>query len=128
MWAQLYESKLLYAGSPSTSANGSAVDFDSSPSISKRNIKAAAAAWGVAGTAPATVTVTLQESTTTTAADFADITGAVFTAVNGTAGTGFEEIHYKQTKRYVRAVVTFSANATGANICVGAWPLKREAA
>jgi hypothetical protein len=128
MWAQVYDSKLLYAASPTTSADGSAVDFDSSPSISKRNIKAVLAGWGVAGTAPSTVTVKLQESDTTTAGDFADITGAVFTAVNGTAGTGFEEIHYKQTKRYVRAVVTLSANVTGANIAVGAFPLKREAA
>lgn len=128
MWAQVYEAKLLYADSPTTSADGSAVDFAPSPSISKRNIKAVLAGFGVAGTAPATVTVTLEESDTTTAADFSAITGAAFTAVNGTAGTGFEEIHYKQTKRYVRAVVTLSANVTGANIAVGAFPLKREAA
>lgn len=129
MWAQAYSSKLLYGASPSTSANGSAIDFaGADAAISKRNIKATLAAWGVGGTAPATVTVTLQESDTSASAGFADISGASFTAANSTNTTAFEEIHYTQTKRYVRAVVTLSANVTAANVAVEAFPLKRFAA
>lgn len=126
MWAQAYASKLLYAAAPSTSANGSSVDFSGADAaISKRNIKATLASWGVGGTSPSTVTVTLQESSTSASSGFADITGAAFTAANATDTTSFEEIHYTQTKRYVRAVVTLSANVTACYAVVEAFPLKR---
>jgi len=54
--------------------------------------------------------VKIQQSDTTTAADFADITGAAFAGLTSanTAATN-QSIHFVATKRYVRAVATQEA-------------------
>jgi hypothetical protein len=99
---------LVYPAVITTSADGSAVDL--SAFHNRRNYKAVLTVASQAGTSPS-ATVKIQESSTTTAADFTDITGAAFTAVT-TTGTATETIHFKTIKRYVRAVTTLTANTT----------------
>lgn len=91
-----------------TSTDGSAVDLQGLANIGKREFKAFVDVGTALGTTPS-VTVKIQESDTTTAGDFTDITGATFTAF--TTGTN-EAIHFQTQKRYVRAVATYTANTT----------------
>jgi hypothetical protein len=94
----------------STNANGSAVDLRGYINPGGRNIKAVVSLGTLEGTAGTTlnVAVKIQESDTTTAADFTDVTSATVTLTT----TGISEYHFVTAKRYVRAVLTQGANAT----------------
>ncbi|MFA5376959.1 MAG: hypothetical protein WC455_14510 [Dehalococcoidia bacterium] len=67
-----------------------------------------------------TVDVKIQESDTTTDADFNDWTGGAFTRVTESNDNAIQEIEYTGTKRYVRAVATVAAAACvfGVNVQV----------
>lgn len=93
---------LLAATQRDTNAAGSAIDLQGTINPLGREVKAILDVGAVAGTSP-TLDVAIQESATTTAADFTAITGAAFTQVST---TGNQELHFKVTKRYVRAVST----------------------
>ncbi len=125
-----YTTKWLLNASQTTSADGSAVDLGSSPSIAKREVMFILSAHSIGGTAPTTASIKIQESDTSTAGDFADISGAAFTAVNATAGTSQQTIYAPVKKRYVRTVSTFQAsadNGTAGEYAVCAVVLQREA-
>lgn len=104
--------ELLSPATRSTSANGSAVDLQATIHPGGRQIKAYLNLSSLAGTTPS-VTGKIQDSDTTTSADFTDVSGASFTAVTSTAG-GTEAIHFVTNKRYIRAVLTLTANTTEA--------------
>jgi len=55
--------------------------------------------------------VRFQESSTSGESGFADISGAAFTATGDTATTGSEEIVFRASKRYVRAIGAASDTA-----------------
>ena len=58
------------------------------------------------------LTVKIQHSDTTTAADFTDATGGAFTVIPVTTTTATNEaIHFTTTKRYVRAISTCTNGA-----------------
>lgn len=106
--------ELHRAGRITTTATGSAVDLQTYTNVGGRQMKATLSLGGVAGTSPS-IAVKIQESTTTTAGDFTDISGAAFT----TATTnGVESIHFQTAKRYVRAIVTFSSDTTQGDVAV----------
>lgn len=97
-----------------TTTQGSAVDLSTLNNPGGRQLKAHLAVGLQGGTSPS-LTCKIQESDTTTAADFADITGATFTAVT-TTGTANEAIHFKATKRYVRLVATTTSDTTSSTL------------
>jgi hypothetical protein len=105
--------RLLTTQALTTSADGSAVDLQGYINPGGRNIKVVADVGSNLGTTPS-VTIKVQDSDTTTAADFADLyTG--FTAVTATTG-GLSTAHIKTNKRYLRAVATLTANTTSSNV------------
>ena len=105
--------RLLTTQVLTTSADGSAVDLQGYANPGGRNIKVMADVGSNLGTTPS-VTVKIQDSDTTTAADFADLyTG--FAAVTATTG-GLSTAHIKTNKRYLRAVATLTANTTSTNL------------
>lgn len=105
--------RLLTTQVLTTSADGSAVDLQGYANPGGRNIKVVADVGSNLGTTPS-VTVKIQDSDTTTAADFADLyTG--FAAVTATTG-GLSTAHIKTNKRYLRAVATLTANTTSSNV------------
>ena len=99
---------LLGAVARTTSADGAAVDLQGYVNPGGRAMKAYLDV-GAVGTA-GNLAVKIQQSDTTTAADFADITGAAFAGLTSanTAATN-QSIHFVATKRYVRAVATQEA-------------------
>lgn len=101
---------LFTAAARTTSADGSAVDLQATIHPGGREIKAYLDLEALAGTSPS-IDCKIQESDTTTAGDFTDITGASFTTLTTDAT---EELHFQTSKRYIRAVLTFSANTTSA--------------
>lgn len=113
---------LIYPEDISTTKTGSAVDLSAFNNPGGRAMKAVLSIGSQDGTSPSN-TVTIEHSDTTTAADFAAITGAAFTAVT-TTGTATEEIHFKTTKRYVRAVATVTSDTTSS--VVAAWLIGEE--
>ena len=102
--------RLLSPAARSTTTEGSAVDLAAYIHPGGRGMKAKLDLSATAGTTPS-VAVKIQDSDTTTAADFTDVTGAVFTTVTATTGAE-EEIHFVTNKRYVRALMTITANTT----------------
>lgn len=60
-----------------------------------------------------TVTVNFQESATTASSDFADITGATFTAVAFDSMPANQSIHFQAAKRYVRTRALSTATKVG---------------
>jgi uncharacterized protein (UPF0264 family) len=113
---------LLYPENITTTKTGAAVDLSALNNPGGRAMKAILTIGSQDGTAPSN-TVTIEHSDTTTAADFAAITGAAFTAVT-TTGTATEEIHFKTMKRYVRAVATVTSDTTSS--VVAAWLIGEE--
>ncbi len=107
--------RLLKAQSASTTQTGAAVDLADSINPGGRNVKAVLDVGSLLGTAGTTLSVDckIQDSNTTTAADFTDISGATFTQVTATAGA-IAEIEFRTNKRYVRAVATLGTTVTGA--------------
>src|SRR5678815_3028187 len=99
----------LIAKSRTTSTDGDAVDLQ--PYVSNHELKAVLDQGTATGTA-ISVAIKIQESDTTTAGDFTDITGAAFTTFTDTASN--QEIQFKTNKRYVRAVSTHGTNMTAA--------------
>lgn len=96
---------LLGAVARTTSATGSAVDLQGYVNPGGRNMKAYLDLGAVTTAGP--LTVKIQHSDTTTAADFADITGGAFTVIPVSTTTPTNEaIHFTTTKRYVRALAT----------------------
>lgn len=105
--------RLLTTQAISTSADGSAIDLQSYTNPGSRAIKVVVDVGSNLGTTPS-ATVKIQNSDTTTASDFADLyTG--FSAVTATTG-GLNSAHIVTNKRYLRAVVTVTANTTSTNV------------
>lgn len=123
--AQFTAVKLFSAVTRSTSTDGTGVDLSGYINPGGRNMKAILNCGSTDGTTPS-VTVKLQDSTTTTAGDYTDISGAVFTAVTDTTGA-FEAIHFITKKRYLRAVATFTSDTTEATFGVAVIAENRNA-
>lgn len=114
--AQLTLLELLSAKARTTTATGSAVDLRGYINPGGRNMKAYLNCGEAAGTT-ISIAVKLQDSDTTTAADFTDISGATFTTLTTTAAAT-EAIHFKTAKRYIRAVATHGTDMTSASYAV----------
>ena len=95
---------MLPAVARTTSANGSAIDLSTTVHTLGRQMKAYLDVGAV--TTAGALDVKIQEDSTSGFGTAADISGAAFTQV--TSGTGGEELHFRATKRYVRAVATFT--------------------
>lgn len=101
--------RLLKAQAITTSNDGAATDLQGYIEPGGRNIKVVNDIGSALGTTPS-VTTKIQDSDTTTAADFADLyTG--FAAVTATTG-GLQLAHIRTNKRYLRVVDTLTANTT----------------
>lgn len=104
--------KVLDTKTYTTSTQGAAIDLTGYINPGSRNMKAIL----LTGTSLATntsVAVKLQDSNTTTAADFTDISGGAFTTIT-TTGVGIAEIHFQTRKRYIRAASTHGTDMTNA--------------
>lgn len=96
---------LLGAVARTTSATGSAVDLQGYVNPGGRAMKAYLDLGAVTTAGP--LTVVIQDSDTTTAADFTNATDGAFTVIPVTTTTATNEaIHFKTAKRYVRALAT----------------------
>ncbi len=96
---------LLGAVARTTSATGSAVDLQGYVNPGGRAMKAYLDLGAVTTAGP--LTVVIQDSDTTTAADFTNATSGAFTVIPvGTTTATNEAIHFTTTKRYVRALAT----------------------
>lgn len=104
----------LSAISRTTTATGSAVDLQGY--VTNHELSAFLDQGTATGTA-ISVDIKIQESDTTTSADFSDISGATFTNLSGTQSQ--QSIQFKTNKRYVRAVATHGTNMTAATYYVG---------
>jgi len=93
----------------STSYSGSAIDLANTLHVGGRQIKALLDVG--AATTAGTLDVKMQEDTTSAFTSASDISGAAFTQV--TDSTGSEEIHFRATKRYVRAYAAVGAATNG---------------
>ncbi len=100
--------KLAAAAAETTSTNGTAVDLQGYINPGGRNMKAILNMIEMGGST--SITIKLQDNTTSITTGFTDITDAAFTACT-TSGT-HEEIHFRTMKRYIRAVSTFAAAST----------------
>ena len=107
---------LLDALAYTTTTTGSAVDLQGLASPGVRGMRATVSC-GIATGTSASVTIKIQESDTTTSADFSDISGATFTALTTTTASS-ESIYFRTNKRYVRAVATYTSNTTSASLAV----------
>lgn len=100
---------LLGAVARTTSTDGSAVDLQGYVNPGGRAMKAYLDLGAVTTAGP--LTVKIQHSDTTTAADFTDA-GGNFTVIPVTTTTATNEaIHFTTTKRYVRASATCTNGA-----------------
>ena len=98
---------LLGASARTTSVDGSAVDLQGYVNPGGRNIKAYLDVGAITTAGP--LTVKLQDSDTTTAADFTDIGGAAFDGYTVSQTTPLNQtLHFRTSKRYVRAVAGFT--------------------
>jgi hypothetical protein len=96
---------LLGASARTTSATGSAVDLQGYVNPGGRAMKAVLNVGAITTAGP--LTVVIQDSDTTTAADFTNATNGAFTVIPvETTTTAHEAIHFTTTKRYVRALAT----------------------
>ena len=93
----------LPAATTTTNGDGAAIDLQPYVASGWREIKAHLNCGTITGTT-GTLTIKVQESTTTTSGDFSDITGAAFAELS--TATGGETIHFQTNKRYVRFVRT----------------------
>lgn len=107
--------------SPSTAAGVSLVGYTNSGG---RAIKGFGNLANVAGTTPS-VTIKFQDSADdSTYADITTPTTAAFTAA--TTNGALTDIYFTTTKKYVRAVATFTSATTSADIAVGIIVEKRN--
>lgn len=118
--SNLDELVALKAISRTTSADGSAVDLQGL--VTNHELKAILNQGTATGTT-ISVAVKLQDSDTTTAGDFTDISGATFTTLAGTESD--QAIQFKTNKRYVRAVATHGTDMTAATYAVLIQGVKR---
>jgi hypothetical protein len=93
----------------STSYSGSAIDLAGTINVGGRQVKALLDVGAV--TTAGSLDVKFQEDTTSGFTSPTDISGAAFTQV--TTSTGSEEIHFRATKRYVRAYAAVEASTNG---------------
>lgn len=101
---------LLGAAARTTSTTGSAVDLQGYVNPGGRAMKAYLDLGAVTTAGP--LTVVIQDSDTTTAADFTNATDGAFTVIPvGTTTATNEAIHFKTAKRYVRALATCTNGA-----------------
>lgn len=115
--------QLLNLAGITTTTQGAAVDMASYASIAKREMKAVFTLTGVAGTT-ASVLVSVEESDATNSG-FAAPTQ--YTAATAKTTNTTVELNFRADKRYIRAVVTLTADTTGAHVVANAIALKREA-
>ncbi len=106
---QLTVLRLIGAKQYATSQTGSAVDLQGYINPGGRNMKATIDC--AEGTGTISLAAKLQDSDTTTAADFTDISGGGFTTITTTVG-GQQSIHFQTRKRYIRAVTTHTSATT----------------
>jgi hypothetical protein len=113
---------LLGAVARTTTVDGSAVDLKGYINPGGRQMKAYLDVGAV--TTATVLTAKIQDSDTTTAADFTDISGATFTglAVANTTATN-QTIHFRTNKRYVRISTTFT---NGGGVTFGAYLLAEK--
>lgn len=99
--------------STSSASTHAGVDLTGYVNSGGRQIKCFANLANVAGTTPS-VTIKVQDSADDST--YADITGAAFSAATTNGDVG--ELHFVTTKKYIRAVATFTANTTQADVAV----------
>ncbi len=109
-----------------TTTQGSAIDLQGYINPGGRTLKAVLLSGTALGT-NVSVTVKIQDSDDTTAANFTDISGAAFTAITTTGTPSPGEIHFQTRKRYIRAVATHGTDMTNAIYGVIAVAEKRYA-
>lgn len=100
--------KVVAAAAEATSTNGAAVDLKGYLNLGGRNMKGILSMVSMAGST--SVTIKLQDNTTSDTTGFTDISNAAFTAC--TTSGDHEEVHFITKKRYIRAVSTFAAANT----------------
>lgn len=94
-------------------------DIDLQGLLTGRQLKAVATAlWTAAGDTDELLDITMEESDTTVATDFAAITGAAFTQMVSDTGPFFEEIHFRTDKRYIRAIATMAGTTPSFTVAV----------
>jgi hypothetical protein len=108
---------VMAAKNYSTSTQGSAIDLQGYINPGGRTMKGILVAGEGAGTTVA-VDVKFQDSNTTTASDFTDISGATFTTIATTGISAIQQIHFQTRKRYIRAASTHGTNFTNATYSV----------
>jgi hypothetical protein len=108
---------VLAAKAYTTSQSGAAIDLQGYINPGGRTMKAILSSGEGAGTT-VSVAVKMQDSDTTTAADFTDISGATFTSLSTTGVSAIQSIHFQTRKRYLRAVTTHGTNFTSATYAV----------
>ena len=111
---------LLPALNRTATATGTGVDLQPTINIMGRNMKAILNVGAVVSSASpedATLDVTIEESDAL-GSGYAAISGAAFTQVTSAIGAVHEEIHFIQTKRYIRAVGTQAGTGDEVDYCV----------
>lgn len=94
--------ELLPADERTASGNGNGVDMTDTLHVGGREVKAVLTCGAASGTDP-TLDVKIQEASKADFSDAVDISGAAFTQLTE---DGSEEIHFRFTKPYLRAVST----------------------
>lgn len=98
----------LPSATTTTSGNGAAVDLSGYLNDDHVEMAATLNVGTITGT-QGTFAVKVQESDTTTSADFTDIAGATFAGV--TTATGGQTIFFNTGKRYIRLVETLGGTS-----------------
>jgi len=92
---------------------GADVDLAKYTNCMGRNIMAVATIIPTGADTDETVDVKIQQSSSTTDGDFADISGATFTQVTQESTAALEAITFRATKRYIRAYATIAGTTPG---------------
>ena len=101
--------RLISAAAFTTTETGSATDLQGYIEPGGRNVKITVDCGSNLGTTPS-LTVSIQDSDTTTAGDFVDLyTG--FAPITATTG-GQQTAHIVTNKRYLRAIATLTSDTT----------------
>lgn len=112
--------ELFSAAARTASANGTGVDLQGYVNPGGRQMKAYLNVGAASGTTP-TLDVKIQESDDDST--YTDISGATFTQATAAIT---EEIHFRTSKRYVRAVATIGGTTPSFTFCVVLLAEKRK--
>jgi hypothetical protein len=106
-----------------STVTGAAVDLQGY--VTNRQLKSIVSAVVTGTDTDETLDVTMEESDTTVASDFAAITGAAHAQITEVA-TAVSEMHFRTDKRYIRAVATIAGTTPDFGIAVAVVAEKRQ--